>query len=995
MKTSAPETRSRRGLSIPFAMSLIVHGILVLMLVLLGSRRSEIIQKREFDVLAELEKQREEVVKTNLEEAEDLSQETLKDEISEKLESLLSDELEAQDEEAILTAAQESIQSTVEDLLGENSTSDLSETELAQLEQTAFEQSFESVQRSLDEIRRDALLAEARRYAAETVAPKLKEEIENELEKRVADDVRTDMEKAIDNQRAERANDTRKAIEQARDEVRKLAKAQREVANLTKDTAKAEEKQKEVEAQLPVASESLEKAAEKAAQVGGNTKEKADKLAQKETLSDPVGKAAKALGGSDEKSVKEDIESAAKDLENVATDLDRLSRDAENDGKSTDHNNTDQLAATAAINAADEAMRKAVTDEVRETGVPKAAETIASKMASNLESAGWDAGEFKKDVEQAINEELDAQLSVDAGKVAEKVAADSKVENSAEAAEAASAKLAEAIGAEAASEAIATGAEAATKATERKKSEAVKIGVEIATRDTSMSAEFKSRAARLENLKEKLVQLESNAEEGRPSTSDTSLASKDSSGSSEESSGEGSGPSVAPAAPGNSHGVRRGDGYNAYAKINREVYDRLKAFKENREGTTLPDPDAESATAATASGGNGASKAAPSSMPIPGTVYVESLAPVVKKERPDTLVAPKFEALAFGGAQFQATPLTVDGDLSDWGTLRNPMKMNWTFGGEKLEDGLPLWLRWSPQGIYFAYRVPDRPTIDPSLERAYEGDTFEMWLDVDNLRKESMGDSPYSQQLLFMPFGNVRGKDITFAEIGRGFRGIMNNSFKFADPANPDGKSAAKGPGPDGYVVEGFVDIRALAKPRLKAGLYVAMNFSINRGYDYQKSQQWSMSKSTDAGGYDRPDTWGDVLLLGTDAETRFTAATSPTEESPTAATPGNAMGVEVKDADMNRDPSQRDRLLTSVKVEGSTSELSLILLETGPDTGVFHGSFGTQSGFRSAQANTLSVRGGQILELSYEDSRTSTGAAGLPVSAKLPVALPVMTMTP
>ncbi len=429
--------------------------------------------------------------------------------------------------------------------------------------------------------------------------------------------------------------------------------------------------------------------------------------------------------------------------------------------------------------------------------------------------------------------------------------------------------------------------------------------------------------------------------------------------------------------------------------MNREVYDRLKAFKDKRSSTDTEEmktADASEASLETEEAAIG--RASVSAAPTPGTIYVDALPTTAETPKSEELVAPKFEALAFGGAEYQASPLKIDGDLSDWGELRHTMNMLWTFDGKALENGLPLWVRWSPQGIYFAYKVPGRTKIDPSLEKPYEGDTFELWLDVDNLRKESMSDSPYSQQFLFMPWGNVRGREITFAEIGRGFRGINRHAYKFADPAAPIGKSAAKGPDADGYVVEGFLDRAALAKPRLKAGLYLAMNFSINRGYDFSNSQQWSMSKSTETGGFDRPDTWGDVILLGTDAETRFTEATKPSG-TPEAATPGKAMGIEIADADMNTDPSQPDRLIASVKVDGTSSHLSVILEETGPDTGIFRASFNTQSSFQGASENTLNVRGGQVITLVYEDDRTANGAAGVSVTSRIPVALPVMTMSP
>ncbi len=995
MKPSQPPESKQPGLTGPFVRSLLVHGLILLLLVVIGSQRSEIIQKREIDVLAQLEEKRKEVIEINEKEAEELARETLKDELEDKLEAVLRDELEAEDEIELLASMEETVEQTVADLLGENEITDYTESDYAELEQQAFTNTFETVQRSLDDIRKEALLNEARREVRENIAPKLKEEIDKELAKQVSNSVANSLSKAIDEQRAERAKEVKESITTARDEVKKLAAAEKEVAKAIGDPEKAAEKQKEAEAALPAAQKALTDAMVKAAQIGGDTAKRAEKLADENTLAGPVEKASEGIANEDPKKAKSEVEKAAKELDERVKDLDRLARDAEGEGKRKDNMKTDDPTAIAALENSKEAIRESVVSQVKETGIPNATEKLASKMAENLERAGWDAEEFKDAMAEAISSELDSQLSgesaPDADAIASKAAESMKVATGGEEAEAAEAALAETIGEEEAESAVAEATKVAEEVAAAKTEGAVAKAVDSATRYPKVSAEFKSRAARLANLKDKLEQVTKNAEEGRPATSEDTLAGDPS----VDPSVEGSGPSAPPSVVGNSHGARFGKGYNSYAKMNREVYDRLKAFKDKRsESATeeLSTADADEAAGATEETTVG--RAVQSGAPTPGTIYVDALPTSEQAPKSEELIAPKFEALAFGGAEYQATPLKIDGDLSDWGTLRHTMNMLWTFDGKPLENGLPLWVRWSPQGIYFAYKVPDRSKIDPSMEKPYEGDTFEMWLDVDNLRKESMSDSPYSQQFLFMPWGNVRGREITFAEIGRGFRGINRHAYKFADPSSPVGKSAAKGPDANGYVVEGFLDREALAKPRLKAGLYLAMNFSINRGYDFANSQQWSMSKSTETGGFDRPDTWGDVLLLGTDAETRFTEAAEPTG-TPEAATPGKAMGVEVKDADMNTDPTKAERLLASVKVDGTVSHLSVILEETGPDTGIFRASFNTQSSFQGASENTLNVRGGQVITLDYEDDRTATGSAGISVTSQIPVALPVMTMAP
>jgi len=137
--------------------------------------------------------------------------------------------------------------------------------------------------------------------------------------------------------------------------------------------------------------------------------------------------------------------------------------------------------------------------------------------------------------------------------------------------------------------------------------------------------------------------------------------------------------------------------------------------------------------------------------------------------------------------------------------------------------------------------------------------------------------------------------DHTFAEIGRGHRGIPVHGHwleKNPNQAEARGKAAARFTD-DGYIVEGYISVKALARPRLKAGHYVAVNFSINRGYDYARTQQWSMSKDKATGGYNRPDMWGDVMLLGSDVTARFVV--SGGEDKLDIITPGESIKVEAR----------------------------------------------------------------------------------------------------
>jgi hypothetical protein len=172
--------------------------------------------------------------------------------------------------------------------------------------------------------------------------------------------------------------------------------------------------------------------------------------------------------------------------------------------------------------------------------------------------------------------------------------------------------------------------------------------------------------------------------------------------------------------------------------------------------------------------------------------------------------------------------------------------------------------------------------------------------------------------------------------------------------------------------------------------MYVAMNVSINTGYDRSTSQQWSLPKNMQT--FDKPDTWGDVLLLGTDATVRFIdAVNAGTSARPILA--GQSMGVEVLDEDMNLDPGRRDRAMVSVKGKGARSYLYAVLEETGVDTGVFRGAIATQAAFLPAKANTLGIRAGRSLHLLYKDRHTRYGEKDRIVESEIKMATHVQKM--
>ncbi len=358
-----------------------------------------------------------------------------------------------------------------------------------------------------------------------------------------------------------------------------------------------------------------------------------------------------------------------------------------------------------------------------------------------------------------------------------------------------------------------------------------------------------------------------------------------------------------------------------------------------------------------------------------------------KADAKRALPEPAFKTIAFTGAPLQDRPLTIDGDLADWGPMRLPMTMRYAPpSNSPLASGPTAWMRWSPAGLYFAYRVDmDPKEIVGNTEKPYDGDCMELFIDTENTRKENMRDATSSHQMCFTPFGFQGDRSKTLCEAGRGLRGIPFHSYQWRQ----DGSSAVK-VDDTGYTVECFLPRMALAKRTLLPGQYLAVNLSINRGLKSDPAKQWDEQRAWSAskfiGSWDKPSTWGDILLLGSDAD----VAIAPVQAGDTdgAVVPGQPIQVEVHDADMDLSPHVADRVLATIQVRDG-APMAVILGETGPATGVFRATLDTRSYILPPVANALGVRPGDVIEFTYVDARTAGGEKDQQVGAILGVSYP------
>ena len=390
-----------------------------------------------------------------------------------------------------------------------------------------------------------------------------------------------------------------------------------------------------------------------------------------------------------------------------------------------------------------------------------------------------------------------------------------------------------------------------------------------------------------------------------------------------------------------------------------------------------------------------ATRAESRSQERPAIIYVDALpdeeakaddAGKVEKKR--EVPKPQFQTLSFGAAAMMETPPVIDGDLSDWGTLRHGLKMQYKGSSlKKVAGGPTIYVRWSPDGLYFGYTVKDPNGIQPCPKNSWDGDCLEVMVDMANSRRPDAYMNVDSQKFQLTPFGAKGKKGLRVWEMGRGLRGLRM-AVGYPDLTGVKGKSAAKLL-PGGYSVEGFISRRALAKPLLKSGKYVGLNFSLNQGTE--SGYQWSASQQLQT--WRRPDTWGDLLLLGSDARLRFVTDDPTSDEAVRGIVPNDVVHIEVADADMNLNTRKVDRIAAELSVKGGATRLFVVLGETGPSTGVFRASVNTQPYFMAPRENTLNVRSGDTIKLDYTDARAEYGEKNRKVTADLPVGWPVMRL--
>ncbi len=358
----------------------------------------------------------------------------------------------------------------------------------------------------------------------------------------------------------------------------------------------------------------------------------------------------------------------------------------------------------------------------------------------------------------------------------------------------------------------------------------------------------------------------------------------------------------------------------------------------------------------------------------------------VQEEQARVLAEPSFKPIQYGFATMRKEEVVLDADLSEWDLSRkqytrilqtSPEPTYWSDA-----EAMPLYMMWDHKGYYIAAVVRnDEINVVPNAGQFWVGDCIEIWMDTSNKRGPLMSYLEAAQMWLF-PNGNKANPEI-IGGIGHGRLKGHGMRFKKDDPGIQYASKNIAG----GYQIEIFIPQSILHGPKFEAGKYLGFQIAFN-----------SVAKTTGAAwalrvhhSWERPDTWGDVLLLGSDADLSF-CKDDAGEEALTVLVPGESMRVKIHDPDMNLSPRFKDQIFCQAIGALGHGQM-LVLGETEPDSGIFIGALETHSAYIGLQDGSLPVEPGQRVKVVYLDQRRDYGEANKRIEKELMASWPTLRL--
>jgi hypothetical protein len=294
--------------------------------------------------------------------------------------------------------------------------------------------------------------------------------------------------------------------------------------------------------------------------------------------------------------------------------------------------------------------------------------------------------------------------------------------------------------------------------------------------------------------------------------------------------------------------------------------------------------------------------------------------------------------------RFAAIPLLstdaiqIDGNLDDWKDLPFILLDVGAEANPRLAAKFPTqkaWLAYSNQGLLIAVEVND-PTgkieNDKPFASFWTNDAVEVFIDMPNAKATSRSQGDGTHQFFAFPFGHKEDSK------SGGFEAGPNQAGKWERtpyPADVIRRAAVKTK--TGWSMEMLVPKSLLGANDFKPGQILGFHMQIDAGgdsscYYYRKPQKKIVPSQ-------RPDIWGDLLLLGTDARIELLDAQG---DRLSAVWPGKPFTVRVADFDCNDDNTKREAIAATVRTSSGLREF-MVLRETAGNSGVFEATLPTR----------------------------------------------------
>lgn len=380
-----------------------------------------------------------------------------------------------------------------------------------------------------------------------------------------------------------------------------------------------------------------------------------------------------------------------------------------------------------------------------------------------------------------------------------------------------------------------------------------------------------------------------------------------------------------------------------------------------------------------------ASKVTQDTGPVPASVVVpEAAASAADPAKP---YEPTFKSISFATVPYLNQSIDIGGPFSQWDSIpvmsMKPEKSDGTqLAGLKIVDVVPMKMAWDNNGLYFMVDMTD---TDDNIKKStsgsfWAGDTLEVFLDTMNT-KERQRARGAGQQFWVWPFGGASDET---APGGESFK-ESTGGFRF-QPLTTRQMLVRSERTPAGYRMHCRINTENIRDADLVAGKILGLNLTVETGTSVH--YYWSTSKAV--GTFGRPDTWGDVLLGGSDGTLDVNPQDDAAIKSPRVVI-GQPLRIRVTDSDMNLNDRVQDKLVVHVNNPRTTDNEVAVLQETGVKTGVFEGAVRTALDIGEKVPGTVSCFEGEKLRLVYLDQARGNGARNIKVTRDVRTSSPVI----